>query len=171
MKSDRRHARLALATALLTLPSVGCVRRRMTVRTNPPGAVVSVDNQIIGTSPAASSFTFYGTREIRVERDGYRTETIRERLNPPWYQYPPLDFITETLWPLEVRDERVIDIELVPKEMVPVETVIDRAQQLREQSRAGVVTAPPLVGVPAPSGPAVVLPPPQQLPPGGLPLQ
>ncbi|WP_235935064.1 PEGA domain-containing protein [Candidatus Laterigemmans baculatus] len=142
----------------------------MMVRTNPPGALVSVDNQIIGTSPAASSFTFYGTREIRVERDGYRTETIRQRIDPPWYQYPPLDFITETLWPLEIRDERVIDVELVPKETAPVAAVVDRAQQLREQSRSGVVPAPPAVGAVAPSGPAVVLPPPQQLPPGGMPL-
>ena len=114
----------------------------MTVRTNPPGAVVSVDNQVIGTTPAATTFTYYGTREIRVEKDGFRTETIRQRINPPWYEYPGLDFVAETLWPGEIRDERIVDVELVPQELQPSEQVLDRADALRQQSRAGVVTAP-----------------------------
>ena len=122
--------------------AVGCVRRRMTVRTTPPGAVVSVDNQLIGSSPASSSFTYYGTREFRIEKDGYKTETIKRRLNPPWYQAPGLDFISETLWPFEIRDERIVDVQLVPAEIEPAEEVIDRADQLRAQSRAGLVTSP-----------------------------
>ncbi len=126
----------------MLLSSVGCVRRRMTVRTNPPGAVVSIDNQVIGTTPAASSFVYYGTREIRIEKEGYRTETIRRRINPPWYQYPGIDFVAETLWPGEIRDERIIDVELVPKTMEPTDAVMQRADALRLQSQAGVVTAP-----------------------------
>lgn len=112
------------------------------VRTNPPGATVSVDNQVIGTTPAASSFVYYGTREIRVEKDGYRTETIRRQIKPPWYEYPGLDFLSETLWPGELRDERIIDVEMVPKSTVPTENVLQRADALRTQSQAGIVTAP-----------------------------
>jgi hypothetical protein len=114
----------------------------MTVRTNPPGATVSVDNQVIGTTPAASSFVYYGTREFRVEKDGYRTETIMRRFNPPWYEFPGLDFISETLWPGEIRDERIIDVELVPQTLEPSVDVLERADSLRSQSLAGVVTAP-----------------------------
>ncbi len=120
----------------------GCVRRRMTVRTNPPGATVSVDNQIIGTSPAATSFVYYGTREFRIEKDGYRTETLSRRLNPPWYQLPVLDFISESLWPGELRDERVIDVQLIPSELEKSDEVVDRADSLRSQSLSGMVTAP-----------------------------
>lgn len=132
----------ALLVSVQVLSAGGCVRRRMTVRTNPPGATVSVDNQLIGTAPAASPFVYYGTREIRVEKDGYRTETLKTRINPPWYQYPGLDFITETLWPWEIRDERIIDVELVPQVLESSEQVVGRADQLRSQSRAGVVTSP-----------------------------
>ena len=114
----------------------------MTVRTNPPGAVVSVDNQVIGTTPAATSFVYYGTREFRIEKDGYRTETIRKRFNPPWYQLPGLDFVSETLWPGEIRDERIVDVELVPKTLEPADNVVERADSLRSQSRMGIVTAP-----------------------------
>ena len=114
----------------------------MTVRTNPAGAIVSVDNQVIGTTPAATSFVYYGTREFRIEKDGYRTETIRRRINPPWYQLPGLDFVSETLWPGEIRDERIIDVELAPKILEPSDVVVDRADSLRLQSQTGVATAP-----------------------------
>lgn len=136
-----RFTCLAAATVALCV-STGCVRRRMTVRTNPPGAMVSVDNQVIGASPASTPFVYYGTREFRIEADGYRTETIRRRFNPPWYQWPGIDFVAETLWPGEVRDERIIDVTLVPKTIPPAQEVIDRADSLRQQSTAGVVTAP-----------------------------
>lgn len=128
--------------AIGAVSSVGCVRRRMLVRTNPPGATVSVDNQVIGTTPAASSFVYYGTREFRIEKDGYRTETIRRRISPPWYEFPGIDFIAETLWPGEIRDERIIDVELVPQVLEPTDVVLGRADSLRNQSRAGVITAP-----------------------------
>jgi hypothetical protein len=137
-----RAGRCVIIALLPIMFAGGCVRRRMTVRTTPPGAVVSVDNQVIGTTPASSPFVYYGTREIRVEKDGYRTETVQRRINPPWYQYPGIDFVAETLWPWEIRDERIIDIELVPQVLEPTDNVLMRADQLRGQSRAGVVTAP-----------------------------
>ena len=134
---------LILGIAIITLSGVGCVRRRMTVRTSPPGATVSVDNQVIGTAPAATNFLYYGTREFRIEKEGYKTETIRRKIRPPWYEFPGLDFVSETLWPGEIRDERIIDVQLVPKTTEPLDNVMGRADSLRNQSRAGVITAPP----------------------------
>jgi len=141
--ADVRTCWTCLFLASLTIAvSSGCVRRRLTVRTTPPGAVVSVDNQTIGTTPAATSFTYYGTREIRVEKEGYKTESIKRRINPPWYEAPVLDFFSESLWPWEIRDERIIDVQLVPETIEPTGEVLQRADDLRRQSRAGVVTSP-----------------------------
>ncbi|PAY17737.1 hypothetical protein CKO51_20080 [Rhodopirellula sp. SM50] len=142
--SSRLDRRLffVVAVSCFCLASSGCVRRRMTVRTNPPGAMVSVDNQVIGASPASTPFVYYGTREFRIEADGYRTETIRRRFNPPWYQWPGIDFVAETLWPGEIRDERIIDVTLVPKTLPASEEIIARADGLRQQSNSGIVTAP-----------------------------
>ena len=127
---------VAAAVALMTS---GCVRRRMLVRTHPAGAAVSIDNQVIGVSPAATSFTYYGARDLRIEKDGYRTEVIRKNVRPPWYQWPGIDFVAETLWPWEIRDERVIDVQLTPKALSPTEEVINRADTLRSQSQSGMV--------------------------------
>lgn len=140
-----RHQRLSCCgwlALVITIFTTGCVRRRIMVRTNPPGARVTIDNQVSQTTPAASSFVFYGTREFRIEKDGYRTETIRRNIRPPWYQYPGIDFIAETLWPGELRDDHIIDVQLVPQEALPQEEIIERADRLRSQSLSGVITSP-----------------------------
>ena len=121
---------LALAFTTL-LPATGCVRRRMTIRTDQPGATVYVDQREIGVTPVSTRFTYYGTRNFVVSKDGYETVAVSRTLNPPWYQYPVLDFMVENLWPFEVRDERVIDFQLVPKQTVPTERLIRRGEDLR----------------------------------------
>lgn len=164
--------------------SFGCVRRRLTVRTNPAGASVYVDKQPIGTSPISTSFVYYGTREIEVVADGYRTEKVLRNISPPWYQLPPLDFLAETLWPWEVRDERVIDITMVPREKPASEVLQARADGMRIQASQGIgvplpVTSGILPGtmlgepgqLPPVANPALVppvTPPPQVLPPGSM---
>ena len=126
--------------------SLGCVRRRLTVRTQPAGATVYVDKQYIGTSPTATPVTYYGTREIEVVKDGYRTEKVLRTFNPPWYQLPPLDFFTETLWPRKIRDERIVDIAMVPQQVMSSEQLQIRASTLRLQAAQGVATPlPPAV--------------------------
>ena len=141
---------IALVLALSAFQS-GCVRRRMTIRSNPPGAQVFVDNQEVGITPCSASFTYYGTRQITLIKDGYRTENLYHRMNPPWYQYPPLDFVTETAVPQEIRDERVVDVQLVPQEVVPEGPLRQRAEDLRSQARTGQFT--PTAGLPG-SAPA-----------------
>lgn len=122
----------------------GCVRRRLTVRTSPPGAMVYVDHRRIGTTPVSTSYVYYGTRQFEIIKDGYRTEKFLRRFDPPWYELPVLDFISETLWPFEKRDERVVDVQLSQDLGVPTETLLQSGEQLRQQaSRGMVVGAPP----------------------------
>lgn len=98
-----------------TLLQTGCVRRRLMVRSNPPGALVYVDNQPIGTTPCATDFTYYGTREIRLVKAGYETLTVNQPLPTPWYQIPPLDFASENLIPQKIQDYRTASFNLVPQ--------------------------------------------------------
>lgn len=134
--------RLSLLMLVALLGMVGCVRRRLTIRTNPPGAMVYVDRQPIGQTPVSDNFTYYGTRHVEIVKDGYRTETFLRTFRPPWYEIPPLDFITENLWPFEKRDERIIDVEMVPEPVVPQEALIASAENLRLQASQGVAVVP-----------------------------
>jgi hypothetical protein len=161
---------LAVATLVST---AGCVQRRMTIRSNPPGALVYVDDYQIGTTPVSTDFIYYGTRKIRLVKDGYETLTVRQPFPIPWYEVFPLDFVTENLWPWEIRDERVVDLAMTNTAAIPPETVVARAEQAR--LAAGSLPAPPPVPVvqqpvapqPIPAPPPQSLPAPQVLPPQG----
>ena len=107
----------------------------MLVRSNPPGALVIIDGQEIGRTPVATSFTYYGTRNIRLIKDGFETLSVNQPFQAPWYQVPPLDFVSENLVPQEIRDERVVEFELVPKSNVGMQDILIHADQLRGEVR------------------------------------
>lgn len=153
--STRRlaHAGLLMAIALIGVTQSGCVRRRMTVRTTPDNAQIIVDDRPIGRSPVSTSFQYYGTRKIQAVKDGYEAVTIQEKISPPWYQWPGIDFVAENLWPREIRDERAVEIQLEPQRIVPRDRVIGDAERLRGAARQGYVVDPGQAGNPFELGP------------------
>jgi hypothetical protein len=157
---------LLLLTALLAaLAAGGCVQRRMMVRSNPPGAMVYIDDQPIGHTPVSVPFTYYGTRNFRLIKDGFETATQPHNVPAPWYEYPPVDFVSENLWPWEVRDERVIDFTLVPQQRVPENELLNRAEGLRRRTTQGIST--PIPGGPL-APPGAIVPGPGAAAPGGF---
>lgn len=176
----RNLLRILLIIALFA-PATGCVRRRLNVRTNPPGALVYVDNQQIGTTPCSVDFTYYGTREIRLIKPGYETLTVNQPIPTPWYEYPPLDFISENLVATKIRDNRTVTYNLAPQIVVPPQQLVDRANQLRQDalqypvaqagasiplSPAPLMPATPAASVSGPPSPALAPVPPPALPVG-----
>jgi len=103
----------------------------MTIRSNPPGALVYVDDYELGTTPISTDFTYYGIRKIRLVKDGYETLTVMQPVRAPWYQIPPLDFVTENFVPGELRDQRDFYYRLQPQVVVPTDRLLSRAEQLR----------------------------------------
>ena len=155
---------------LLLIP--GCLRRRMIVRSNPSGATVYIDNQQIGTTPCSTDFIYYGTRELRLVKPGYETLTINQPIPTPWYEIPPIDFVSENLIPHEIQDYRTLSYNMVPQVIVPTEQLLNRAQQLRQATNHGLVTPAssmtPAVETIAPGLPGTSggnLPPPSTVPP------
>jgi hypothetical protein len=181
-----------LLALLLAVP--GCVERRLTIRSNPPGAQVYVDDYEIGTTPCSVSYTYYGTRQIRLVKDGYETAVVMQPIPAPWYQYFPFDFVTENFVPGHIRDERVVSYQMQPAVQVPRDQLLARAEALRQNGRLGAaanaqvrVTPPPVgttpinaaplpstlpvpresVPLPAPLGPPTQSGPPTQFAPPG----
>lgn len=161
---------VACVTLIGVIVLPGCVRRRLMVRSNPPGAMVYVDNQLIGTTPCATSFVYYGTREIRLVKAGYETYTVNQPIPAPWYQIPPLDFVSENLAPRQIQDFRTVTYDLKPQTIVPTEQLLGRAEELRRSTMQGVIlpgttttgvpgpVLPPAPGVAAPGAPATTVP-------------
>jgi hypothetical protein len=151
---------VALGLSALCLGQNGCVQRRMLIRSNPPGATVYVDDYEIGTTPVAAGFIYYGTRKIRLVKDGYETLTVMQPMSPPWYEIPPLDLVSENFVPGELRDFRCLSFNLRPQQVVPSGQLLDRAEQLRRSMPAGGPPTPSPVGAvpaqPLPSGGALL---------------
>ena len=161
-RSTRKsYLRGLLLLTLIVLSTTGCVRRRLTVRSNPAGAMVYVDNQSIGTTPCSVDFTYYGTREIRLVKSGFETLTVNQPIPTPWYQVPPLDFVSDNLAMQYIRDNRTVSFNLQPQLITPVDEVIRRGEELRSRSLTGpVVPASTNVVSPYPPAGAPVMNPP-----------
>jgi hypothetical protein len=133
----------ALIGLAVTLGQTGCVKRRYTIRTDPPGATVIVNNEEIGRSPVSRSFTFYGDREITLILDGYQTQTVRQPIKSVWFDNYLTEVFTENLIPFTLRDEREFVFKMQPEVAPPYVDVLSRGENLRSQSR---VIPPPRRG-------------------------
>jgi hypothetical protein len=85
------------AAALLSVGAVGCVQRTLTVRTDPPGALVYLNDQEIGRTPVTRDFTFYGVYDVEIRMSGYESIKTTSPVIAPWWQWVPMDFFAEFL--------------------------------------------------------------------------
>ena len=124
-----------VAAALL---STGCVHRRLTIRSNPSGALAYLDGEELGYTPVAADFTYYGTREIRLVKDGFETATVMQEIRPPWYQRFPLDLISDNFLFHHVHDRHEFNYQLQPRNpLINSQGLIDRGNSFRSELQMG----------------------------------
>ncbi|MBS0266352.1 MAG: PEGA domain-containing protein [Planctomycetes bacterium] len=114
--------------------SSGCMHRRLTIRSEPPGAAVMVDGVEVGYTPTSIDYTYYGTREITLTKEGYQTLTVPLKLSTPWYQCFPLDFVTDNFAMTKINDRREVNYALQRENIEPTENVENRANNLRSEA-------------------------------------
>lgn len=130
---DVKSGRLTLLLGGLILLG-GCVQRTLRIESDPPGAVLTLDGKRIGPTPREVSFEWYGSREIILEKKGYRSLRKMESIHPPWWAVFPVDFFTEVLLPVPLEDRRLLHYRLDPYGEDPdaeTEAVIRRAEALK----------------------------------------
>lgn len=129
-----RMIRGYLLVALLAVFCFGCVERKLTIKSDPPGGRVWLDGEEIGETPVTVPFTYYGTREIIIEKDLYRTVKLKVPINAPIYQIFPLDFITEVLLPFKIVDSHVVQVGLERITPAAKEEILQRAAELKKET-------------------------------------
>lgn len=123
---------------LLVVCSVsGCVSRRLTIRSDPPGALVELDGQRMGYTPLSVDFTYYATREITLSKVGFEPLTVQQPIPAPWYQRFPADFVSDNFLLTQVTNRHDFTYRLQPKLLVSDEELLDRAGTIRTQSEVG----------------------------------
>jgi hypothetical protein len=154
----KRNACLALfLTVSLT---AGCVERRFTINSDPPGALVYHNGIYLGPTPVDGYIVYYGKQQFRLIKEGYQTLDIVQRYPPPWYEFPGIDFFTENIWPFKVRDVRCFQYTMQPMQTVRPDDVRQQAETLRARGQTIGAPRPQRPITPPPTPPAAPPPPP-----------
>ncbi len=115
-----------LVSCLLSLVSclflTSCIRRNLTIRSEPPGARLIVNDKDLGTTPLSYDFEWYGSYRISLTKDGYERLDDQVRLRAPMYFWIPVDLVVELL-PFKIRDTKALSYTLTPKTPLPTPTL------------------------------------------------
>lgn len=108
----------------------------MTIESNPAGALVLLDGKEVGYTPVSVDFTYYGTREVTLIKDGYLTQTFPARLQTPWYQHIPLDFFSDNFSLTQITNRHRFRYQLTQRnELIDSdETLLDRGNAFRSEA-------------------------------------
>jgi PEGA domain len=134
----------------------GCVERRFVVETTPPGAKVFVNNKDYGASPATVPFLYYGTYQITLVKDGFQTQIVKQKIEAPGYQYPPIDLFVENFYPVKISDYKYFHYDMAPMVQPNMDELLIRGEELRQRGHE----------LPPPSKPYDPSRPPPPPPPG-----
>ena len=84
-----------------------CVKRVVTIESDPPGAAVFFNNETKekGTTPCTFDFSFYGRFALKLVKQGYEDLNTAVYLKAPLYEYFPIDLFSEALLPAHLSDK------------------------------------------------------------------
>ena len=125
---------LLVVAAVFAALLAGCVERQLTIVTEPPGAMVTLNDEQIGVSPVTVSFNWYGDYWVRLSKDGYQTLDTHRELKGPWYDHFPFDFVVQIADPTRVVDSYEWTFQLEPKQYPTRTELVGQAQALRTQA-------------------------------------
>jgi len=111
----------------------GCVERKLTINTEPQGAVVTLNDEEIGTSPVTVGFEWYGDYNVSISKQGYETLKTHRDLKAPMHDGFPFDFFAQCLNPKRIVDSYEWTFTLEEKKPVDKNELIKEAQKLKEQ--------------------------------------
>jgi hypothetical protein len=123
-----------IALLLIVLPAAvltGCVERRLTITSDPAGALVYFADEEIGRTPLTVDFTWYGDREVILRMEGYQTLQTNWAISPPAYDIPPWDLFSQAFVPWTYRYNVSRHFEMESELLPTPDELIDRATQFQ----------------------------------------
>jgi len=136
MKTRKRLFLMAVALPALASGGAGCVQRTISITSEPAGALVWLNDEEVGRTPVAVPFRWYGTYDVRLEKDGFAPKWTTGEAAMPWWEWPGPDLVAEMIpgaeskiaWHYELAEE-------VPAAEQDVPALIDRAEKMRLETR------------------------------------
>jgi len=134
---------LTLASAALALPLLGgCVRRTISISSEPAGALCWLNGREIGRTPLSVDFLYYGDYDVVLKKDGFEPLLTKGEAKAPLWDTVPFDFVAEVV-PGERQSNFTWHYEMQPRDDDPA-ALLERARRLRDRvPQADVPTTVP----------------------------
>jgi hypothetical protein len=132
---------LLAVAALAAIGPSGCVERKLTIGSDPPGAILLLNDVEVGRTPVTVPFTWYGDYDIRLRLEKnagspdnpkivrYYLHTHRAT-NAPWYEFIGVDLFAE-LSPQTYVDHQVWAFAIPEVAEPPDDQLIQRARDMK----------------------------------------
>jgi hypothetical protein len=111
---------------------IGCVERKLTIVTEPSGALVALNDEEIGISPVTVAFEWYGDYSVRISKDGCRTLNTHQNLKRPLKDKFPFDLLAD-MFTTKI-DEYTWSFKLEPNQPIQKDELIKAATALRKEA-------------------------------------
>ena len=122
----------ACLVALIAMP--GCVRRTISITSDPTGALVTLNGREVGRTPLDVDFLYYGTYDVVLEKDGCEPLLTFGEADAPIWDNVPLDLFAE-LAPANLSSHIAWHYMLEPRNDDPA-ALVDRAREVRDRLEA-----------------------------------
>ncbi|MBM44148.1 MAG: hypothetical protein CMJ36_03925 [Phycisphaerae bacterium] len=120
-----------LFLAILLLAPAGCVRRTLQITSEPPGALVWVNHREVGRTPLEIDFTYYGTYDVQLSREGHEPVLTSADASPPAWDVIGLDFIFDVA-PFQSHSKVQWHFDLEERDG-DLDALVERARELRSR--------------------------------------
>lgn len=88
--------RFLLLLVFVCASMLGCVKRTISITSDPGGALVWVNDREVGRTPLEIEFLYYGEYDVRVERDGQEPIMTTRWASAPSWDVPVVDLAVES---------------------------------------------------------------------------
>ena len=127
------RAAMAILLCACAASLAGCVERRLFIDSDPPGALVWLNDAQLGRTPVDVRIVHDGTYDLRLEKEGYEPAVMGAKVEGPLLDAVPLDLVVELL-PTNTRYETRWKIALKQRNDSEA-ALVERAESMRESLR------------------------------------
>jgi len=119
--------------ALPLLLLLGCVEQKLTITSDPPGMLVRVSDEEVGTTPVTMDWVHPGDYEFILSGPGYQTKIDHADLRAQWYEWPVIDFFA-AISPFRHVDHRYVHFEMEKLVLPPEQDLVSQGLEMREEA-------------------------------------
>ena len=113
----------------------------MTIKSDPPGALVYLNDHEIGRTPLKTDFEWYGDYDIELRLSGHKTLKTTRWIIAPFWNWIPLDLIA-SVQPFRLKDQHHLFYKLETETVIEADPaqLLLRGQQLKSQLESSQFT-------------------------------